>query len=249
MYKKILLAGFFAAVLFSACKKQTEEYSSAAISDYMPLETGKYIIYQLDSVRYGLTLTPIKTSYQVKFLVDSLITDNLGRPAYRIYRYIRKAATDPWAQEDTYMAINTVSSFEFVENNFRFIKLKLPIKQDYTWKGNAFINTTSDTSIFDFRYLDGWDYTYDSLGAPLSLGAVNLDNTIKVHQIDEVIGNPDDPGVPTYIDYGVEYYAKGIGMVYKKFLHSEYQAPPPTGGIGYYSDASKSATFTMIEHN
>jgi hypothetical protein len=248
MYKKILLAGFVVAVLFSACKKQTEEYPSAKLSDYMPLETGKYIIYQLDSIRYGLSLTPIISSYQVKFQVDSLITDNIGRPAYRIYRYIRKTSTEPWMEEATYLAINTTSSLEFVENNLRFVKLKLPVSQDYTWKGNSFINTTADTSAFNFRYLDGWEYVYDSVDAPLSLGALNVDSTIKVAQRDDVVGNPGDPNSYSEINYGVEYYAKGIGMVYKRFLHSEYQ-PPTNGNDGYYSAATSGATFTMIEHN
>jgi hypothetical protein len=249
MYKKILLAGFLIAVFFSACKKQTEEFSTASVSDYMPLQTGKYIIYQLDSFRYApQTLRPLTISYQVKFEVDALITDNLGRPAYRIYRYIRSAPADPWVTDDTYLAVNTGNALEFVENNLRFIKLKLPVTQDYTWKGNSFINTTSDTAAFNFRYLDSWDYTYDSLDAPLTLGSLNVDSTVKVAQRDEVIGNPGDPGSYTEINYGVEYYAKGIGLVYKRILHSEYQ-PPTNGYDGYYTDATKGATFTMIEHN
>ena len=249
MHKKILLACLLAAVLFSACKKQTEEYTTAALSDYMPLETGKYIIYQLDSFRYvPQTLRPLTISYQVKMEVDALITDNLGRPAYRIYRYIRSTSAEPWTVDNTFMAVNTESAMEFVENNLRFVKLKLPITQDYTWKGNTFINTTADTAAFNFRYLDSWDYTYDSLDAPLSLDGINLENTIKVGQRDEVIGNTNDPASYTEINYGVEYYAKGIGMVYKRFLHSEYQ-PPTNGYDGYYTDATKGATFTMIDHN
>ena len=249
MYKKILLAGFFVAVLFSACKKETEELNTATISDYMPLETGKYIIYQLDSFRYSpQSLVPLTISYQVKFQVDDSITDNLGRTAYRIYRYIRKDSTDPWLGDDTYMAVNTSNSLEFVQDNLRYIKLKLPVMQDYTWKGNSFINTTSDPSIFNFGYLAGWDYTYDSVDAPLTLGSINLDHTIKIAQRDDVIGNPGDPTSYTEINYGVEYYAKGIGMVYKKFLHSEYQ-PPINGYDGTYSDNTRGATFTMIDHN
>lgn len=248
MYKKILLAVFLGAVLFSACKKQTEEYPSAVINDYMPLQTGKYIIYQLDSIRYGLTLVPIKTSYQVKFQVDSPVTDNLGRTAYRIYRYIRNDATVPWVEDDTYMAINTGNSLEFVENNLRFVKLKLPIVQDYTWKGNSFINTTTDTTEFNFTPLGDWDYTYDSLNTSIILNGVSFDNVIKVSQKDEVLGNPNDLSVYSEINYSAEYYAKGIGMVYKRIFYSQYQ-PPINGYAGYYTDNSAGATFTMIEHN
>jgi hypothetical protein len=249
MYKKILLASVFAAALFCACKKETEDYKIAAISDYMPLQTGKYIIYQLDSFRYApQTLTPLTTSYQVKLQVDSLLTDNTGRPAYRIYRFLRKTEADAWVEDGTFMAVNTGNSLEFVEHNLRFIKLKLPVTQDYTWKGNSFINTTSDTSIFDFRYLANWDYAYDSVDAQLTLGAITLDSTVKVAQRDDVVGNPGDPNSYTEINYSVEYYARGIGMVYKRILHSEYQ-PPINNRAGYYSDNTKGATFTMIDHN
>jgi len=249
MYKKILLAGFLAAVLFSACKKQTEEFASDTISDYMPLQRGKYIVYQLDSFRYKKqSLVPLTISYQVKFEVDALITDNLGRPAYRIYRYLRSNPADPWVIDDTYMAVNTDNSSEFIENNLRFIKLKLPVVQDYTWKGNSFISTTSTDPELNLRYFDNWDYAYDSLNAPLLLGAINLDSTIKVAQRDEIIGNPNDPNSYSEINYGVEYYAKGIGMVYKRFFHSEYQ-PPINGYDGTFSDNSNGAVFTMIEHN
>jgi len=249
MYKNRLFVLLLTVILFAACKKQTEEYVTASISDYMPLVKGKYITYQLDSFRYvPQTLRPLVITYQVKFEVDDLITDNLGRPAYRIYRYIRNTSNDPWVTDDTYMAVNTGNSLELIENNLRFIKLKEPIAQDYTWKGNAFINTTSSSSDFNLQYLDSWDYTYDSLNAPLNLNGINVDSTIKVAQRDEIIGNPSDINSYSEINLGVEYYAKGIGMVYRRFLHSEYQ--PPTGGHdGYYSDATKGATFTMIDHN
>ncbi|MBL0357432.1 MAG: hypothetical protein IPP72_11350 [Chitinophagaceae bacterium] len=247
MVKKILFSGLLAALFFSACKKETEELKTAAISEYVPLQVGKYITYQLDSFRYlpfstqGITIT-----YQVKFLVDAEITDNLGRPAYRIVRHIRLTEAEPWVPDNTFSAVNTGTGFEFIDNNLRFLKLKEPVKNGYTWKGNSFINTSSQYS--DFRFLDGWDYAYDSLDAPLTLGAINLDSTVKIAQRDEIIGNPDDPGSYSEQNYGVEYYAKGIGLVYKRFFHSEYQ-PPTSGGSGYYSDASKGFTLTMIDHN
>ena len=111
------------------------------------------------------------------------------------------------------------------------------------------INTSSQNLDYNVSYLDGWDYTYDSLNAPLTLGAINLDSTLKVAQQDQITGNPNDPSTYSDINFGVEYYAKGIGMVYKRFLHSEYQPPTSGGGSGYYSDATKGFTLTMIDHN
>jgi hypothetical protein len=247
MIKRILLPAILAVLFFSSCKKETEEFKTPLISEYVPLQVGKYITYQLDSFRYlPFSTQGVTLSYQVKFLVDGEITDNLGRPAYRIVRQIRDNATDPWVPDNSFTAINTGTGFEFIDNNLRFLKLKEPIKNGYTWKGNSFINTS--TQYTDFRFLDGWDYTYDSLDAPLTLGAITLDSTVKVAQRDEVIGNPGDVNSYSEINYSVEYYAKGIGLVYKTFLHSEYQ-PPTSGGLGYYSDATRGFTLTMIDHN
>lgn len=247
MIKKILLSAIVALLFFSACKKEPETLQTATISEFAPLQVGKYITYQLDSFRYlPFSTQGITISYQVKFYVDGQITDNLGRPAYRIVRYIRSNDSASFVPDNSFTAVNTANGFEFVDNNLRFLKLKEPFTNGYTWKGNSYINTS--TQYADFAYLDGWDYTYDSLNAPLTLGSITVDSTVKVAQRDEVIGNPDDPGSYSEKNYGVEYYAKGIGLVYKKLFHSEYQ-PPTSGGTGYYSDASKGFTLTMIDHN
>jgi hypothetical protein len=246
--KKSLFYALGLVVLFlSACKKDPEEFISASISDYAPLSVGKYITYQLDSlVSRNQGASMVTVSYQVKHEVSALITDNLNRPAYRITRFIRKASQNPWVADNSFMAINTGNSYEFVENNMRFIKLRQPIKNGYSWKGHSSLDTYSFNS--DIKYLDDWDYTYDSLDAPLSVGNLNVDSIVKVDQRDEVIGNPADLNSYSEVNVGAEYYAKGIGLVYRRFLHLEYQ--PPTPGVGgAFSDFSYGITLTMIDHN
>lgn len=248
MVKNIFLAAFVTVLLLSACSKKTDDYKLVPIADYVNLTPGKYIIYQCDSTRFGVqgSLTTKLYTYQVKYEVDSLVTDNLGRPAYRVYRYIRDNETKPWVRDNTSMALIDGSSYEFVENNFRYIKLKQPFTDGFSWKGNAYINTSSDD--FDYGYLDGWDYTYDSVNAPLTLGSITLDNTLKVAQIDTTFGYPEDIHSYSEINYGAEYYAKGLGLVYKRLYHSEYQ---PSDGIvdGHFVTGSFGVTLTMIDHN
>ncbi|MEJ0102227.1 MAG: hypothetical protein WDO19_06580 [Bacteroidota bacterium] len=50
-YVKSLIAAILilSVVSISSCKKQTETYTSDQLSDYLPLEVGKYITYRLDS--------------------------------------------------------------------------------------------------------------------------------------------------------------------------------------------------------
>ncbi len=222
MFKNSLLS-LFLILLFTSCKKESEIYESAPLEDYFPLKVGKYISYHLDStvfVNFGKQKEVV--SYQVKDLVDAEITDNLGRPSYRIIRFSRKNASDPWIANNTFLATSTDISIEFVENNLRYIKLILPVKADNSWRGNSYIDTY--TSGNDMRYLDNWDYIYDSVSMPLTVQSFNFNNTLKVFHRDEEIGDPQVTGTG-YAEktFSTEKYAKGIGLVYKEFLHWEYQ--------------------------
>jgi hypothetical protein len=242
---KLALIFYFLLFTFylSSCKK-TETYNSPSIADYNPLQTGKFITYQLDSLIYlAFGTRDTVVTYQVKYLTDSLITDNLGRPSYRIFRYIRKNDAQPWVPDASFLATNTNNQFEFVENNLRYIKLQLPIADYTNWKGNRYIDTYSANSLL--RYLDNWDYTYVNVNQPDSIGNMNFDSTITINQRDEIIGIPGEASSYSEINFGQEKYAKGVGMIYRKFFHSEYQ---PNNG-GYFADGSYGVTYTIIDHN
>lgn len=244
--RKVCFILFVVSVLiFNACKKSTEVLDTATVSEYYPLKIGKYITYNLDStifINFGTAQSVV--NYQVKHQVDALITDNLGRPAYRIIRYIRKTAANPWVPDNTFMAVSTDFTIEFIENNMRFLKLKGPVRDAYTWKGNTYIDTYSINS--NVKYLDDWDYTYDSVNVKKTIGIFTLDSTLKVTQRDEIIGNPNDPNSYSEKNFGAENYAKGLGLVYRNFLHVEYQPPTP-GRAGYR--VGYGVKMTMIDHN
>ncbi len=245
---KYILGFVFISFLLSSCKKESETFTSAEVTDYYPLEVGKYITYDLDSTVYYINFGQQASviHYQVQDRVDAQITDNLGRPAYRIQRFIRKDASQPWAPNNTFMAVPTDNSVEFVENNLRYLKLKLPVKQDFSWKGNSFIDTYSNYT--DVTYLDDWDYIYDSVGVPLTINTITVDSTIKVYERDEFLGQ--DPSIPgtQYAEknYSVEKYGKGIGLIYREFLHWEYQGAQP-GRPAYYDGYG--VKLSIIDHN
>lgn len=245
--RKYLCFLFVTAVLFTACNKENELYSTASLNDYYPLQVGKYITYNLDStvfINFGMKDTVMK--YQVKDSIDAQITDNIGRQGYRIMRFIRKNPSDYWTPNNTFFAVATDNTVEFVENNLRFQKLKLPIKVGYTWKGNSYIDTYSLNS--NFKYLDDWDYTYDSVNVPLNLNGLILSNTITVNERDEFLGQDPKLSTTQYAErnLSVEKYAKGIGPVYRNFLHWEYQGAQP-GRPAYY--VGYGVELTMIDHN
>ncbi len=224
-----------------------DNFSSESLSDYYPLQVGKYITYNLDStlyIRFGQKDTVIR--YQAQDRVDAQLTDNSGRPAFRILRFIRQDASHLWIANNTFMVTPTENSIECIENNLRFIKLKLPIKQDYSWKGNSFVDTYS--TINDVRYFDDWDYIYDSLFLPLTINNNIIDSTISVLERDEFLGQ--DPNVPgtQYAEktYSIEKYGKRIGLIYREFLHWEYQGPQGATP-GYF--AGYGIKMSIIDHN
>ncbi len=234
--------------IFSSCKKENQNFTSEPLSDYYPLQVGKYITYNLDSTVYYINFGQKDSviHYQAQDRVDAQITDNLGRPAFRILRFIRKDSSQPWVPDNTFMAVPTPNSIEFIENNLRYLKLELPVKQDFSWKGNSFIDTYSNYT--DVKYLEDWDYTYDSIGVPLTINSLTIDSTVKVAERDEFLGQ--DPSIPgtQYAEknYALEKYGKGIGLIYREFLHWEYQGAQP-GRPAYY--VGYGVKMSIIDHN
>lgn len=233
---KYFVGSLFLFLMLASCKKETETFQTASVSDYFPLQVGKYITYNLDSTvftNFGQTQTVVH--YQAQDKVDAQITDNLGRPSYRIVRYIRKNETQPWVASNTFLVTLTENSVEYNENNLRFIKLRLPVVQDFSWKGNSYLPTNPYLS-YDFSdadFMNGWDYIYDSIGVPLTINTVTTDSTLKVAQIDYTNNDPlSQPDGYAERTYSVEKYGKGIGLIYKEFLHWEYQ-PPASASPGY----------------
>ena len=247
MYRKLTLLTTALGItfLFHNCTKE-ETLPTASILDFFPLEIGRSITYRMDSTVFvNFNSREEVHSYQVKDVVEDLITDNLNRPTYRIRRYIRDtAATQPWADDATFLVTPTRNTLELNDNNLRFIKLHLPIRDDYSWKGNSYIDTYSSNS--EVNYLDDWDYIYANTNQPYNFDTEVVDSTVTVYQRDEVIGDPDVDTVFSRRDYSVEVYGKGIGLIYKNFLHREFQ--PATPGKDAYI-LGYGIMLTMIRHD
>lgn len=225
IFKSGVCLSMIASLSLLSCNK-VEKYPSENLSEYMNLQVGKYIRYNLDSLKfvfYGQRDTTV--SYQAKDVVEAAITDNMGRPGWRIVRYLRDSASkkeSDWRPSMTYMITPTREVVEVIENNQRFQKLKLPITNGFSWKGNSYIDTYND---FEMRFLDGWEYTYENVGGTFTdSGRTAIPNTVTVNQID-VEGNVGNPTAPIIQKvFSKEVYAKNIGLVYKNLIKWEYQA-------------------------
>lgn len=217
-----------------SCEKKTDDFTVDPLSEYYPLAVGDFIDYYLDSTVFETFGTVTVTRhYQAREIVEDSMRDNQNRKAFRVVRYLRETEQDQWRASITYMVTPLKNSIEVTENNLRFIKLISPVRPGVTWKGNRYIDTYS--ADLNVSYMEGWDYTYDSVGMPLTIGGLSFENTVKVFERDEFLGQ--DPAIPgtQYAEETIasEKYAKGIGLIYREFLHWEFQGPQP-GKSGYY---------------
>ena len=247
---KILILLAISVCCLVQCNKK-DSFKGATVNDYMDLAAGRYVTYRLDSLKYlnfGQADTII--SYQAKDIVDSLLTDNLGRPTWRVKRFLNDtAALGTWVPDITYYVTPTNISLEVIENNLRFVKLGVPIMNNFSWKGNSYINTIqpANPNETDYSYLDGWNYTYAAVGETYNLNSVAIPNTITINQDDEILGTLGD--ITSYSEkrYGQEVYAKGIGMIYKNLIHWIFQPRTDLYPNGYYDGFAIS--MRMIDHN
>jgi hypothetical protein len=253
MNNKLLTICLLLAMGFVSCDNKQELLESEPLATYFPLQKGKYITYQLDSTvttQFGADTTGRR--YRVRDLVDEPFTDGVGRKSFRILRTISNAAgTNPFISNNTFSATPVGEDWiEWNENNLRFIKLRFPIREGFTWRGNSFIDVTSINSTV--KYLAEWDYVYENVGQPFTVNGKTYPETVTILQRNEVSpSGPFDPKFYKQWNYSIEVYAKNIGLIYKNFDHKEWQppTPPPESRPGFWVDGSYRVVLQIIDHN
>lgn len=240
-------------VLISSCDKETDDTQYDKPADYYPLQIGKYILYRLDSTRFiNFGQDEDIVSYQAKDVVEGTTTDLLGRPAWRIQRYLRplNSTNDrDWKESVAYEVTPGENTLELYENNLRFIKMQGPIKEGRNWAGNGYL-PDQPYSQYEFSAavsIQFWDYTIEETGISTELNGKNYDNTITITQINDSSNVPVvEPNRVGQKTVWVEKYAKDIGLIYKDAVIWEYQPPatdPQGKKIGF------GIRLSILDHN
>lgn len=235
-------------LIFGACQKESEIFRTEKIRDYYPLKIGKFITYNLDSTVY-VNLSTVKEvhSYVIQDKIDAVIQDNLGRFSYKVKRLIRnKVDTTKWSDLSSYLVTHDSIQLELVQDNLRYIKLREPISNGFSWKGNSYINTTTFPAL---QYLNGWEYQYADTRRPFTINGISYTETITVNQQNNSLGNPKDKKFYYEVIYSKEVFAKSVGMIFKEFLHETWQPPNVNSAAGYFEANSYGIKMTMISNN
>lgn len=190
---------------FVSCKKKQTEEPPDLGYDYAPEAIGKYVVYDVDSIYYDDFFNDTLTyKYRIKEKLEENITDNEGRPAIKLVRYIKNYDSlksydqIPWTIKDVWMYTKTASTLEVNEEDVRFTKLVFPVKDDAVWDGNAF--NTNGT----------WNYKYKYTDKKEVINGTLFENVLFVEQKDDKNSNA------IHRQYFIEKYAKGVGLVYRE---------------------------------
>jgi hypothetical protein len=217
----------------AACKKETLDYKLFG-KEYFPLQTGKYIIYSVDSIYfYDVTMTSDTFHYQLMEMVDSTITDAFGNVTYVIKRYVRPDDASDWTLKRIWSAMLYSDRAEKQEENLRFIKLHFPVILNKSWRGNAYIPVDSV-----HIYKPDWVYTYKTLDTTLNLNQQVLDSCIVVQQLN------DQNQIEKHIER--EIYQKGTGLVYKESIHVGRQTIDP---LNWKPEKGRIVIYKFLERN
>jgi hypothetical protein len=159
-------------------------------------------VYDVDSIVYtDLPADTFYYKYRIKEKLVDNFTDNQGRPAIRMERYIKMYNPNksydsiPYTMKEVWMVNADNRSIQVVESNIRYTKLIFPIELNASWNGNAGNNLGS--SNYSYGYIDNAE----------TINSKNLAAVLQVKQKDE----------KTLIakQYYTEKYAKDIGLVYR----------------------------------
>jgi len=222
----------------------------------MPLQVGKYVTYRMDSLTfyyYGQNDTI--TSYLAKDSVEGFSTDNLGRQAWRVVRYLNDTSgMGPWTPTETYEVTPTTTSVEVLENNLRFVKLVSPINEGNNWNGNSYLPKDPYHALFLFSFTDNinpstWSFTYQQVNKPYTVKNKSYDSTLTVLEVSDSSNVPIfDPSRVAAKTYWTETYAKNIGLIYRRTQLWEYQ-PPSSDGLQSGYKIGFELTLSITDHN
>jgi len=206
---------YFIAILtislsYSSCKKSDNGSTTGGLTySYFPSNIGHELTYDAELITKDEFSGNEDTVYfQIKEVIESIISDNEGRPTQRLERYHRSSDTDPWVIANVWTSNLTSTLAEKKEDNITYIKLTFPVTFGKTWDGNSLNN--SDLLL----------YEYTEINTPGSAGSLSFDSTLTVLQIDE----------DNFIEriYATERYATGVGMIYKEQIEIEKDYTNPS---------------------
>lgn len=225
----------YTTVFLASCNKERivlNTNGADLYQSFMPLEIGKYIIYDVDSSIWDDDLC-IKLTHksQQEYLVADTFRDLQKRLSYVINVNSRLTASDPFVKNDVVYYTPGAEQLEFVEKNIRFMRLVNPISEGKQWSGNSLMPSEDQ----DYNYLKDWKYTYKDVLKPYNNDLISFEKTLTVDETNQIINNPEaQPSKYASLLQSKSVYAYRVGMIYRKYTYWIYDPTlkPCRKGVG-----------------
>ena len=197
-------------------------------SDYFPLQTDDYWIYQVTQENYGASNSVTKSSYQLQQKITSSYTQN-GQLFYLLEESVKKSEQAGWQLRAIRTVYKNLKEVVSLENNLPIVRMVFPINSTTSWNINTY-NANPDTLL---RYQD--------LGKALALSKLSFDHTVSV------LG-ADDSTLVNQERYR-RVYAQNVGLVYRENVSLAYcQSTPDCIGKAIIESGAKQK-WELIETN
>jgi len=254
---KFILIFLSIGTLYFSCDRLLDEVAPTTF-EYYPIESGKYRIYQVDSVVYDeYNCTMHSSTFFIKEETGQAVLDGEGDTMHSVRRYIKEDSSAEWTLLNIWSEKIEDNQLQRVENNQRFIKLVFPAKENTSWDGIVFIRRDTLVAIrggsID-QYKDWDDFTMKNVGETFldTISNVIYPDALLVEQVDK-INNIEKR-------FSREVFSKEIGMVYKEMWILDTQCRINCTGVGdiasclftpWKEKAEKGYILTMslIDHN
>ncbi|UFH52806.1 hypothetical protein [Spirosoma sp. KNUC1025] len=175
--------------------------------DYFPLETGRYVIYDVQQEQYALNSAPTLKTYQLKEVIGTTYTDVTVQTAYRLMRYRRLTESQPWQADSVWSARIINNEVVRTENGRDLVKLLLPVNGPEAWNGNRHNSSEPD------------DYVTRNIGLPYDVLGKQYSETVTVVE--------QDDSTLTMQDKRIAVYARQIGLIYKEQTQLQFCTATP----------------------
>ena len=156
----------FFMVFMVSCNKSDKFVPAKSYTEYFPLKTGNYIIYDVDSTSFNVPKST--NNYELKDLVADTFYDQEKRLNYRIERYQRAASPNPWELREVWTAIPSELNLITFEQNINYVRLFFPVNIDQVWNLNAYNNQGTD------------NVNYSDIHKSFKMGTVFVDSSVTV---------------------------------------------------------------------
>ncbi len=180
-------------------------------SVHYPLITGHTVEYEVFNVTYYNEGRHIDTSeFQIREVNRETLLDGSGKTVHLIDRFVRENENSDWLYQETFSRSLSDNEAVLTEGNRRQVKLIFPAVKGEEWDANKYFDTQVKTVVGseEIDYFKQWISRYDEVNTSVEINGRRFD---QVHTVSLA-----DYENKLELRYGKEFYAAGIGLIYRE---------------------------------